>query len=82
MKQYLIAMERRPCCVFGRKAIFHCWFPEFYERNKTQRSDLWGIVEYEDGTIHKVSCRNIVFMDSREEFESVAWPEPEDEQHD
>lgn len=86
MATLTLGTKLRTCLVKQRgcartKALFHCWFTEYYYRNATQRSDLWAIVEYEDGSIHKIDSRYIIFLDSHNEFEQYCWPEEKDDVH-
>ena len=57
------------------KAVFHCWnhHSELYDASPMngghpggggQVSEIFGIVEYEDGTVHEVKPRNIRFVDN------------------
>lgn len=53
----------RPCEVNSKRAIFHRWM------------DGSGIIEFEDGSVHKVKPEDICFLDSdslfSEQFLSV-----------
>lgn len=48
----------RPCYVSGRKALFHGWF---LETNYT----AYGLIEFENGNLRKVSPYDIRFMDDK-----------------
>lgn len=55
------------------KGYFHTWGSEAYVTNgflagttAGQMSTLYGIVEYEDGTVHRVLPECIAFTDRRE----------------
>ena len=61
--------QYRPCFVGNKKALFHCW--EHYAEPFTamligetsgQLSRTFGIVEYEDGRVVKVSPIQIRFV--------------------
>ena len=79
--------ENRPCIVNGRRAMFHRWADSarpvaprgVEETETTQRYQLhtvFGIVEYEDGTVDRVWPYDIRFID-HSEFDAYAWPEDE-----
>ena len=84
-KLFGIAPDFRPCMVNGRRAIFHRWAdsarpvaPRGVEENETaqryQLHSVFGIVEYEDGTVDRVWPYEIQFID-HSEFDAYAWPE-------
>lgn len=59
----------RPCTVNGTRAIFHRWVdeartinPSTFERGQFYR--VYGLVEFEDGTVQKVDPEDIRFMDT------------------
>jgi hypothetical protein len=77
-----ISMERRPCLVNGRKAMFHGWHHEYFVIEPSimvgghpggQMSKLWAIVEDENGTCGLFEPHCIRFID-HSEFEQFAWP--------
>lgn len=51
-----IKMEYRPCIVKRKNALFHTWIGG-------QVSQLLGVIEYEDGTVHECYPNEIVFVD-------------------
>lgn len=57
----------RPCIVTGHKAYFHCW-EQFKNTLSSGRevSHTLGIIEREDGTIHKCYPDEIHFTDREE----------------
>lgn len=57
--------ELRPCCVYlGKRkyanGLFHCWCNE--------TTDVKGLIELEDGTVHRLDLRDIEFLDSNGKF--------------
>ena len=81
-----IKINLRPCVLtnYGDeskyKALFHCWIP--YSNvippsnlrgghNGGQVSDVYGLVELEDGSVEIVSPKSIRFLDSP--FNDYAW---------
>lgn len=67
----------RPCMVNGVKALFHTWeqhaevippSPMIGGHSGGQMSQTLGIVEREDGTIHKCYADEIRFLDSGNAF--------------
>ena len=47
-------------------ALFHCWRENFCSVSSTvykEMPDLYGIVEYEDGTVHRINAEWIQFVD-------------------
>ena len=84
MTMKIKSAEYRPCLVGCTKALFHRWIDAdtaIIERcgrgSSTKMSTIrtfYGLVEYEDGTIHKVNPEQIVFMDSNLKFkENEGW---------
>lgn len=63
-----ISHELRPCLVGAkqRRALFHQWYPDSY-------AGLVGVVEYEDGSVVKVTTKNIRFLDSASKFDGICW---------
>lgn len=55
----------RPCYVEGRQALFHGWFTEPMRsfRNPEPTNVAYGLVEFENGNLRKVSPYDIRFMD-------------------
>lgn len=62
----------RPCTVNGRKATFHTWEHKAWvvapgisigSHPGGQIAITFGIVEYEDGTVHEVYPSEIIFID-------------------
>lgn len=59
-----IAIERRPCYVDGRKAMFHQWVQDAPRLSSVgSLVSTLGIVEYEDGTVELVEPQAIKFAD-------------------
>lgn len=61
----------RPCYVKGEKALFHQWAHVAHVRDAImtyqtpgQLSNVFGIVEFEDGTVKEVYPYEIQFCDS------------------
>ena len=90
MAQYEFVNELRPCYVNKKKgickALFHTW--EHYStvidaglmvgsHPAGQISVLYGIVEYEDGTIDRVDPSMIHFCDSKEKMSKYDFGEEE-----
>lgn len=46
------------------RAIFHCWAEDGWSMGDIRKSELVGIVEYEDGTVHKHFMNQIRFVDN------------------
>lgn len=72
-----IKFELRPCMVNGQKALFHAWTqhaeivppsPMIGGHSGGQISQMLGIIEREDGTIHKCYADEIRFLDSGNAF--------------
>lgn len=64
-----IKAELRPCIVNGeRKALFHKWFEKravLRGQTSEELSNLFGVVEYEDGQIGFVEPHSIRFVDNK-----------------
>ena len=81
---------KRPCIVKGdTKALFHCWFQVSEIVAPSVRkgghaggviSGVLGLVEYEDGTVHKILPENIQFLDNNI-FNDYDFEESNDEHH-
>lgn len=80
-----MAMERRPCYVDGKKAMFHCWasitwkiLPGYSGGRADQTAQFvpntMAIVEYEDGTVDTITPLRIRFADGGD-FAETAWEE-------
>ena len=72
MERINISYELRPCLIGEkkRKALFHQWVSDAYAGSV-------AIVEYEDGSVARVTPKNIHFLDSNEKFEGYDWDEAE-----
>lgn len=84
-----IKHERRPCIVTSRnheprRALWHYWCQEADVVGASplvgghaagQVSGVMALVEYETGDVDKVPPHRVRFLDSKEEFEEIAWPE-------
>lgn len=90
MNAHVNTYEPRPCYAIGRKALFHGWYHEYFVVTPSpmiggppggQKSNLWAIVEYEDGSCDFVSYDRIMFIDHGK-FDEIAWPEPEEKTDD
>lgn len=66
------------------RALFHCWSEKFWtiknpymieQYTAGQMSMLFGIVEYEDGTLDEVEPSRIQFLDGK--FSQYDFPEKE-----
>lgn len=64
----------RPCMVNGVKHLFHCWGYDSYivppsilkgGHSGGVVANTFGIVEDEEGFVHKASVEKIVFLDNR-----------------
>ena len=67
-----IGFELRPC-VAGtkkKKALFHRWYED-------PHAGLVAVVEYEDGSVAKVTHKNIKFIDSASKFAGYSWGDEE-----
>ena len=53
--------EYRPCIVNGKKALFHRW--NEYINVVKESKYIFGMVEYEDGTVEEVAPHLIKFLD-------------------
>ena len=64
-----ITIELRPCLANGKKALFHKWIKEFSDFDYASESGwtekVYGLIEYEDGTLGKVNYENIQFVDEK-----------------
>lgn len=78
---YVIGVERRPCYVGGKKAMFHTWMnrarvaPPSMMAGGHAGGQLWevfGVVEFEDGHVGTVYPENVQFADGGG-FEDAAW---------
>lgn len=64
-----IVFSRRPCLVDGVKAFWHQWQTKgtgaIYEDGRLMKTieETFGLVEYEDGTMHEVPVESIRFVD-------------------
>lgn len=63
---FMLIPERRPCFMAGRKALFHKWIVD--GRNNT----TVGLIELEDGSVHKVLPDRITFCDN--EIQQYVFP--------
>lgn len=88
MNVHVNAYELRPCYVKGRKAMFHGWHHAYYVVPPSpvlggypggQMSNLYAIVEYENGCCDLAEYDYVRFIDNGA-FKEIAWPE--EEQHD
>lgn len=73
-QEIVVKKEYRPCMIDGKKALFHKWSDE---AEIVPPSNLigghaggvikatFGLIEYEDGTIHKAYPEEIVFCDNK-----------------
>lgn len=63
----VITIELRPCLVNGKKALFHKWIKELSNFKPASEAGweerVYGLVEYEDGTLGKVEYGDIQFTD-------------------
>lgn len=68
-------MNLRPCEVNGEKATFHCWEqystivePSVLKRSHTggQISQVFGIVEFKDGSIKRIQPYEIKFVTNKD----------------
>ena len=66
-----VGFELRPCLVrytksdgkvYYHKAMFHRWV-EYEDGYRVDRKGVEGLVEYEDGTVRRVSISLIKFLD-------------------
>lgn len=66
-----VSEKLRPCLVrytksdgkvYYHKAMFHRWV-EYEDGYRVDRKGVEGLVEYEDGTVHKVAISLIAFLD-------------------
>ena len=62
--------ELRPCMAIGKRAWFHCWCECSVVHRAVSRSDvtgimndIYGLCEFEDGTVKKVKVSDIKFTD-------------------
>ena len=57
------------------KGYFHTWGSDVHTESRLnwhkQNSEMYGLVEYEDGTMHKVPPECIMFTDRREQAENA-----------
>ena len=57
------------------KGYFHAWGSDIHTGGilnwHKQNSEMYGLVEYEDGTMHKVPPECIMFTDRREQAENA-----------
>lgn len=69
-----IGIDYRPCKVHMFKGLFHCWSHRSELVGESplrgghpggQISATFGLVEYEDGTMHEVEPKDIRFVDGR-----------------
>lgn len=80
-----LSHKLRPCIVKGNKALFHRWCDEANPigesnlRGGHSAGQIWivlGIVEYEDGSIHKAYPDEIRFVDNP--HEEYSWQDTAD----
>ena len=73
--------EYRPCIVDDHKALFHIWTEKSYPVEASplvggapagQINYLYGVVEYEDGSVHLCVPSQIQFTD--EKIKEYAFP--------
>ena len=62
-------IEKRPCVVNGQNAVFHCWGQTCSEKRLKNGewgviNKIYGVVEFEDGSVAQVIPELIVFSDS------------------
>lgn len=78
---YVIGVERRPCYVGGKKAMFHMWINRAWVAPPSmavgghaggQLWEVFGVVEFEDGHVETVYPKNIQFADGGG-FGDAAW---------
>ena len=78
-----IRVERRPCVVHtgegGIRGMFHRWADYARPHTAALRSDtsgqywdVYGLVEYEDGSMHYIEPNMIQFVD-HSEFSEYSW---------
>lgn len=67
-----VRQDLRPCLVNGVKALFHQWYTDQFVREAIligrtsgQVSNLYGIVEFEDGSVHYADPKSIKFQDNK-----------------
>lgn len=67
-----IGFELRPCIAGTKKkkGLFHRWYED-------PHAGIVGIIEYEDGTVAKVTPKNIRFVDSGSKFLGICWGDEE-----
>lgn len=60
----------RPCLAMGKRALFHTWVEVSTVHRAVSRSDVTGIMtdvyglcEFEDGTVKKIKVSDIKFLD-------------------
>lgn len=63
--------QYRPCIVEGRRAFFHQWIVSNYAIS--DRTSVFAMVEYADGTVDRVSYSNVQFVDGQD-FDGYDWP--------
>lgn len=63
-----ISFELRPCIAGTKKkkGLFHRWYED-------PHAGIVGIIEYEDGSVAKVTPKNIRFVDSTSKFAGISW---------
>lgn len=66
-REIIIKTELRPCIVAGQKALFHCWEHGGKRMHSGISNITLGIIEREDGTIHKAYPEEIIFIDMKTE---------------
>ncbi len=86
---YKMLIELRPCIVDDHKALFHGWTEKEYVVEASpliggahagQIKYLYGVVEYEDGTVHMCVPSQIQFVDNK--ISEYAFPHPEGASND
>lgn len=68
MAELTIHYELRPCLIGAkkRKGLFHRWVEDVHAGSV-------GIIEYEDGSVARVTPKNIHFLDSASRFAGQDW---------
>ena len=63
-----IGFELRPCIAGTKKkkGLFHRWYED-------PHAGIVGIIEYEDGSVAKVTPKNIRFVDGANKFAGISW---------
>lgn len=58
-----IGQELRPCCINGKRALFHLWIKK---KDIVMQSEyIVGLVEFIDGTVEEIGAEKIRFCDNK-----------------